>query len=162
MCIRDRIWWSFEEPVNALCSLQISSAALQKEAGGDKAGAQPGHKCLQISPGTSLQTQKMTPSQPTPQSKASFKELLRNKTCVCSGRTKAHVHCPYSCKDVFVHSHKSFLKVFSRATPWFFKSHGLGLSKIRGSYIFTHNLISFHKSVICNITIAHVVLSSNR
>lgn len=62
----------------------------------------------------------------------------------------------------FLYVLKFFLTVFSRANPGFFKGHGLGLAKFRGSYLSTHNSTSFHKFVICNITISYLMLSANR
>lgn len=90
-----------------------------------------------------------------------FKEQPSNKTCVWVRKNITPRTHSYFCKDIFVCS-KLSSEVFSKAKTWFFKSHGLELTKIRGSYISRHNLTSLCKSVIFNITIAHLVLSPNR
>lgn len=152
--------------MNAFCSLQINTGGNWRRPKGnlelsqDSGASRWAHLDQQhrhLAPGPE--------EDPEPAASSKQSQFLKNCSLIkCVWLRKnisPHTH-PYFCKDVFVCSHKFFLKVFSKAKPWFFKSHGLGLTNIMGSYTCTHNLTSLHKCVICNITIAHLVISPNR
>lgn len=133
--------------MTALCSLQINTAAVQKETGEakGKSGAQPGHKCLQISPQEQWHRNLTPDTGEDPESAGYTKQIQFLKNCSLTKQVLAHAeHKPTDTVHISARMFlyiliNSFLKLSPGQNHDFFKIHGLGLTKIRGCF---HNFIN--------------------